>query len=172
MSVMDGAIVNEKFTPACQKHEVDAAKRQTSNPAPHAQSPFGVDPVDTRLGRMDYATVSSPATQGGERCTCTSGTPTRIPTPISTHTRIRTSCAFMRASPTAIQCLRRPPRKEPAGWLGSPWLREWRTGGSTNRCVPPFHTVLAGVDASCVNQSRWVVVGGEIGLGIGCNLSL
>lgn len=59
MSVMDGAIVNEKFTPACQKHEVDAAKRQTSNPAPHAQSPFGVDPVDTRLGRMDYATTTS-----------------------------------------------------------------------------------------------------------------
>ena len=57
MSVMDGAIVNEKYTPAWLKGESLGIKRQTRNSAPHAQVPWGIDPLDTPEGKMSYKSV-------------------------------------------------------------------------------------------------------------------
>jgi len=52
-------IVNQDFVPAASKHEKDAKERQLAFTDPHARAPFGVDPVGTSLGNMDYKSTTN-----------------------------------------------------------------------------------------------------------------
>jgi len=56
VSVMDGAIVNQKFTPAWLKGEIEAANRQkTSKSISVKQAPFGVDAEDPYMYKTTTA---------------------------------------------------------------------------------------------------------------------